>query len=405
MSSLAAARLSRLLPFVLAALSALGPFSIDAYLPAFPDIGLALRASQIEVQQTLTVYMLSFAFMVLWHGALADRYGRRGVLLVSTLTFAIASTVCALAPSIEWLWLGRGLQGLCGGAGMVVGRAVIRDLHAGAQAQRMMSRVMLIFALAPAIAPLVGAGLLALAGWRAIFVFLALFGLGLWLLCWRHLPETLPAEARQALHPVGLARAYRAVLTHPAFLLLSACVALNFSGFFLYVLSAPVFIMTHLGKGPADFGWLFVPAVTGMMMGSMLSGRVAGRWSSRRTIQLGFAIMLVAVLVNLVLAAQLPAGLPWSVIAIPVFTLGMALAMPSLSLLALDLFPMRRGLASSCQSFLQMGMNALTAGLLAPALWASTLSLASGMGLLLSLSLLLLFIWDRVLQGSTRRSS
>lgn len=402
MPSLSAVRPSPLLPFVLAALSALGPFSIDAYLPAFPDIGRALGASQIEVQQTLTVYMLSFAFMVLWHGALADRYGRRAVLLVSTLTFALASTVCALAPSIEWLWMGRGLQGLCGGAGMVVGRAVIRDLHAGAQAQRMMSRVMLIFALAPAIAPMVGAGLLAMAGWRAIFVFLALFGLGLWLLCWRHLPETLPVDARQALHPAGLARAYRSVLTHPAFVLLSACIALNFSGFFLYVLSAPVFIMTHLGKGAADFGWLFVPAVAGMMIGSMLSGRLAGRWTPHRTILTGFATMLAAVLANLLLAAGLPAGLPWSVIAIPVFTLGMALAMPSLSLLALDLFPTRRGLASSCQSFLQMGMNALTAGVLAPALWANTLSLASGMGLLLSLSLLLFFIWNRPVQVGPR---
>ena len=405
MFSPSAARLTRLLPFVLAALSALGPFSIDAYLPAFPDIGAALGASPIEVQQTLTVYMSSFAMMVLWHGALADRYGRRVVLLVSTLMFAIASTVCALAPSIEWLWIGRGLQGLCGGAGMVVGRAVIRDLHAGAQAQRMMSRVMLIFALAPALAPLVGAGLLALAGWRAIFVFLALFGLGLWLLCWRHLPETLPDAARQALHPVGLVRAYRAVLTHPAFLLLSACIALNFSAFFLYVLSAPVFIITHLGKGPADFGWLFVPAVSGMMLGSMLSGRLAGRWTPLRTIRFGFLIMLFAVLANLVLAASLPAGLPWSVIAIPIFTLGMALTMPSLSLLALDLFPQRRGLASSCQSFLQMAMNALTAGLIAPALWASTLSLACGMGLLLSLSLLLFLFWKRALSGRSRQGA
>src|SRR5690606_1751712 len=121
--------------------------------------------------------------------------------------FALASLVCALAPSIEWLRVGRGLQGVSGGAGIVVGRAVVRDLHEGPQAQRLMSRVMLIFALAPALAPMVGAGLLAMAGWRAIFFFLALFGLALAWATWRFLPETLAEEDRQPLHPLPLLRA------------------------------------------------------------------------------------------------------------------------------------------------------------------------------------------------------
>ncbi|HHW64151.1 MAG TPA: multidrug effflux MFS transporter, partial [Rhodocyclaceae bacterium] len=169
------------LAFMLAMLSAIGPFAIDAYLPAFPQIAVSLGATQLEVQQTLTVYMAALALMVLWHGALADRFGRRRVLLALTALFALASLICALAPSIEWLWVGRALQGVSGGAGVVVGRAVVRDLHEGPQAQRLMSRVMLIFALAPALAPMVGAGLLALAGWRSIFVFLAAFGS---FLCW-----------------------------------------------------------------------------------------------------------------------------------------------------------------------------------------------------------------------------
>ncbi|MBS0551533.1 MAG: MFS transporter, partial [Proteobacteria bacterium] len=157
-----------LLAFLIAALSAMGPFSIDAYLPAFPAMAASLGASQLQVQQTLTAYLLAFACMVLWHGALADRFGRRSVLLVSTAVFALASAVCAVAPSVEWLWAGRVLQGLCGGAGMVVGRAVIRDLHEGANAQRQMSRVMVIFAVAPAIAPMLGAWMLQAGGWRSI---------------------------------------------------------------------------------------------------------------------------------------------------------------------------------------------------------------------------------------------
>lgn len=383
------------LAFILAALAAIGPFSIDTYLPAFPAIAEALSASQVEVQQTLTAYMGTFAFMVLWHGALADRFGRRNVILAAMILFALASLVCALAPSIEWLWIGRALQGMVGGAGMVVGRAVIRDVFDGAPAQRLMSRVTLIFAVAPAVAPIIGGALLAVAGWRAVFVFLALFGALLGYLTWRFLPETLLPAARHPLHPVSLGRAYARVLGSGAFLLLAGALALNFNGFFLYVLSAPVFLMEHLRLGPQDFGWMFMPAVAGMMSGSALSGRVAERWPPQRTIVTGFVVMGAAALCNLTVGAFVPPGLPWSIAPIVGYTFGMALAMPSLTLLALDLFPARRGLASSCQSFLQVGINSLTAGALAPLLWGSTLTLAGGMAAFVALGGLAFLRWRR----------
>lgn len=388
------------LAWVLAALAAIGPFAIDTYLPAFPQMAESLGATQVQVQQTLTAYMATFAFMVLWHGALADRFGRRRVLIWATGLFAIASLLCAVAPSIEWLWVGRAVQGLCGGAGMVVGRAVIRDIHEGAQAQRLMSRVMMIFGIAPAIAPLIGGLLLAVADWRAIFVFLAFFGVALSVLTFRLLPETLPEEARQPLHPATLVRAYRGVLTNPAFLLLAFSVALMFNGFFIYVLSAPVFVMTHLGLGPQDFAWLFVPVVAGMMIGSGLSGRVAGRWTPVRAIAVGFAIMLAAASGSVVLAASEPLHRIWLVFPIAVYGVGMALAMPSMSILALDLFPLRRGMASSCQSFLQVGMNAFTAGVLAPFLWKSPITLAAGMCMFAALGLVGFLSWRRRYQSA-----
>ncbi|WP_332675451.1 multidrug effflux MFS transporter [Aromatoleum sp.] len=381
---------------VLAALSAIGPFSIDTYLPAFPAISVSLSATQLEVQQTLTAYMATFAFMVLWHGALADRFGRRAVILVSMALFAAASLICAFAPSIEWLWVGRALQGLVGGAGVVVGRAIVRDVYDGAQAQRLMSRVMMIFAIAPAIAPMIGGVLLAVGGWRAIFVFLALFSTALAYLTWRFLPETLPVAARHPLHPVTLGRAYTKVFGSGAFLLVAGAVAFNFNGFFVYVVSAPTFLIDHLGLGPQQFGWLFVPAVLGMIGGSALSGRIAGHWSSRRTIAVGFAIMIAASLGNVVVAAVLTPGVPQSVLPIGFYTLGMALAMPSLTLLALDRFPARRGLASSCQSFLQVGVNSVTAGLLAPVLWYSPLTLAASMAGFVGFGLFLFLNWRRV---------
>lgn len=378
---------------LLAALAAIGPFSIDTYLPAFPEMGAALGATQIEIQQTLTAYMLTFAVMALWHGALSDAFGRRRVIIVATSLFGAASLLCAFATSIEWLWAGRALQGMSAGAGMVVGRAVIRDVFDGARAQRLMSRVMMIFGIAPAVAPMVGGALLLAFGWRSIFVFLALFAAVLTWLAWRHLPETLPPEARQSMHPGRLFGAYRSVLGSGAFLLLAFALAFNFNGFFVYVLSAPVFVMEHLGLGPGAFGWLFVPTVAGMMAGSWLSGRVAGRWSGRRSIATGFAVMIVAVSLNVAHAALFAPSLPWSVLPVGIYTFGMALAMPSLTLLVLDLFPARRGLASSCQSFTQVGVNALTAGVSAPLLWASPLTLGAGSSVFVALGLLCFVVW------------
>lgn len=365
---------------LLAGLSALGPFSIDTYLPSFQDIGASLNATPLEVQQTLTAYMLPFALMSLWHGAIADALGRRRVLLVSLALFALASAGCVFATQIEHLWVLRALQGISAGAGIVVSRAIVRDLYDGAEAQRLMSHISMMFALAPAIAPVIGGRLQQWFGWQSVFVFLVAASFLVWFACWRLLPETLPEAQRQPLHPAYLARAYWHVLTSPAFLLACAGLAFNFGGFFIYVMSAPVFLMRHLGVPETGFFWLFGPAMMGLMSGAWLSGRFAGKITARQTIKRGYLIMGMATLCNVVLNLALPPALPWSVLPIFVYTFGMSVAMPSLTLLSLDPFPQQRGLAASCQMFLQSGFNGLLAGVLAPLLWGSTLTLACGMG-------------------------
>ena len=370
---------------LLAALSALGPFSIDTYLPSFHDIGASLNATPLQVQQTLTAYMIPFAVMSLWHGALADALGRRRVILVSLALFALASAGCVFATRIEQLWVLRALQGMSAGAGIVVSRAVVRDLYDGAQAHRLMSHITMMFALAPAIAPVIGGRLQEWFGWRSVFAFIALATLAVWLACWRLLPETLPPERRQPLHPGYLARTYWKVLSSPAFLFACGGLALNFAGFFVYVMSAPVFLMRHLGVSETGFLWLFGPAMSGLMSGAWLSGRLAGKLSLRQTILRGYLVMGVAALANIALNLWLPPALPWSVMPIFVYTFGMSLAMPCLTLLALDPFPNQRGLAASCQMCLQAGTNGLVAGVLAPALWGSTRTLAFGMGALMLL--------------------
>ena len=365
--------------YLLAAMAMLGPFSIDTYLPSFHAIGETLHATPLEVQQTLSAYLGAFAAMTLWHGALSDRFGRRRITLIALALFALASAGCAFATRIEHLWFWRAMQGVTAGAGIVISRAIVRDLYDGAQAQRLMSRIVMTFAIAPAIAPVIGGWLQTAFGWRSVFAFLVLSTATLWLACWKLLPETLPPEKRQSLQPAYLGRAYWKVMTSPPFLLACAALSLNFLGFFVYVLSAPTFLMTHLGLPETAFLWLFGPAMAGLMSGSWLSGRLAGKISAGRTIALGYAVMGGAAIVNLGINLTLSPALPWSVLPLFPYTLGMALAMPSLTILALDPFPAQRGLAASCQTFFQSGFNSLAAALIVPMLWGATLTLALGM--------------------------
>ncbi len=372
-------RSPRGLAFLLAGLSAIGPFAIDTYLPAFPAIAADLGATPIEVQQTLTVYLGFFALMTLWHGALADALGRRRVVLWSLAMFFATSIGCAMATRIEHLWLARALAGMCAGAGMVIGRAIVRDLFEGAQAQRLMSTIQLLFALAPAAAPVIGGAVFGLFGWRATFWFLSAYAGVLWLACFMWLPETLDPGHRRSLHPVRLARDYAHMFAHPALVALVIAVSMNFAGFFLYVLSAPAFLLEHLGVSPQGFGWLFGPTVAGMMTGSWIARRLAGHTAPMAQLRLAYTVMLAASLFNVVLNLAMPASMPWAVLPIALYNVGQAIAMPVLSLLALDLFPKARGMVSSCQGFAQSLTNTLAAGLVVPLLWGEPLHLAAGM--------------------------
>lgn len=361
------------------------------------EIGQKLHADAVAVQETLTAYMLPFAVMTLWHGAISDAFGRRRVILWGTALFALASAACALANSIEWLLVFRALQGITAGAGVVVGRAIVRDRYHGAEAQRVMSQITLTFALAPAIAPVLGGWLEVMFGWRAVFEFLVLFAGSCWLLCRRVLPETLPPERRQPLNPRFLLRSYFHVLLSRRFISLCLAITLNFAGLFVYVAAAPVFLTRHLHVPATGFLWLFGPATVGMAIGSLWSGRVAGRWSPRRTLLCSYLLMGAAALGNLGFHLAHAPMLPWSVAPVFLYVLGMSLSFPTLTLLALDLFPVQRGLAASCQAFIQMtGATLVTA--FAPLVWGSmnTLALTQTIVLALAFSALLAHGWSSI---------
>jgi DHA1 family bicyclomycin/chloramphenicol resistance-like MFS transporter len=387
------------LTFVLAALTWIGPFSIDAYLPSLPAIAESLHVSVAHVQQTMTAFLIVFAVMSLWHGAISDAYGRRRLTLISLVCFLLASLGCAMADNMHLLMFFRAMQGATAGTGMIVGRAIVRDLFDGAEAQRLMARVAAIFSIAPILAPVLGGWFQVWFGWRSIFVFMALLSGTLFLSCRHMLPETLLYENRQRLEPVFLFRSYWKVLTNMPFLAACGSMAFTNAGLFIYILGAPVFLMKHLHLKETEFIYLFLPISIALIAGSWMSSRFAGRISGRHTIFLGYAIAAFAAIGNFLLNLLVPPTLPWAIVPISVYVMGMSLAMPSLTLITLDLFPSQRGLASSCQGFISLAFNSVVSAFVALT-WATTLSLAVTMLLMLGVGVATIFTYFRLTRHS-----
>jgi DHA1 family bicyclomycin/chloramphenicol resistance-like MFS transporter len=252
------------------------------------------------------------------------------------------------------------------GAGIVVSRAVIRDLYPPADAQRMMSLVTIYFGVAPAVAPIIGGWLFVQLGWRAVFWFLAVVGVAIWLGVWRALPETLAKAQRQPFEVRHLMRGYVQLGGSRRFWLLALASGVPFNGMFLYVLSAPVYLGDLLGLAPTEFFWFFLLNIGGIMVGAWMSGRLAGKLSRRRQVRAGFIILIVATIANLIGNLGFTLTFPVALLPITLYSLGWALLVPAVTLMVLDLFPERRGMASSLQATVGSAANALVAGVAAP---------------------------------------
>ncbi len=364
------------LAVLLAVLGMLGPFSIDTYIPAFSGIAKSIGATPGEMQQTLSAYLFGFAFMNLFHGALSDSFGRRPVVLTGLAVFTLASLGCALSQTIGQLVAFRALQGLSTGAGIVVSRAVIRDMFPPAEAQRVMSQVTIYFGIAPAIAPIVGGFLFVHAGWHAIFWFLVAVGVALFAANWKLLPETLHPTQRQPFQVRHLMHGYWQLCSDPRFLLLALASGVPFNGMFLYVLAAPAFLGDHLQLAPTQFFWFFLLTIGGIMLGARASGRMAGKVPPKRQIRDGFLIMLLTSVVNVVANMLFEPHAGWALWPLAVFAFGWALMVPVVTLLVLDLHPERRGMASSLQAVIGSTANGVVAGIVAPLVMHSPLALA-----------------------------
>ena len=376
------------LAVLLATLGMLGPFSIDTYIPAFAGIATSLDATPLQMQQTLSAYLFGFAFMSLFHGALSDSVGRRPVVLWGLAAFTLASMGCALSQSIGQLVFFRAVQGLTTGAGIVVSRAVVRDMFPPAEAQRVMSQITIYFGVAPAIAPMIGGVLFAQLGWHSVFWFLTAVGLVLWAANYKLLPETLHVTQRQPLKVSNLMQGYWKLGLDPRFLLLALASGIPFNGMFLYVLSAPVFLGEHMALLPTQYFWFFVLTISGIMAGAFVSGRMAGRLAPKQQIKYGFLIMLSIAVINLLANVVFKAHVSWAMFPVAIFSFGWAMMVPVVTLLVLDLHPDRRGMASSLQAFIGASANGLVAGVIAPMVMHSTVGLAAASLAMLSVGLL-----------------
>lgn len=376
------------LTIVLALLTMVGPLGVDAYLPSFHAIGAAFGASPLAVQQTLSLYIAGMSVMTLFYGTLSDSFGRRPVMLASLVLFTLTSILAALSTSIGMLVAVRVLQGLSAGAGMVIARAMVQDRFQGGEAQRMMAMITMVFGVAPVLAPVLGGWLQATLGWRSVFWGLALFGAGLWAVSRRMLHETLPPGKRTPFDLRSITGNYLRSMASSRFMLMCAGIGLAFCGVPLYVGSAAAYIMDILHLPETAFGWLFMPMVGGLMLGSAAAGRYAHRVPAERMVRLGFVVMAFGVALSVVYTSLFVPAVPYAVLPFMFYTFGLSLASPSMTVIALSIFPDMRGLAASMQGFVQMALFALVSGLVAPMVfdsaaglaWTHALLLAAGIG-------------------------
>jgi DHA1 family bicyclomycin/chloramphenicol resistance-like MFS transporter len=376
---------------LLAALVMVSPFSVDTFYPSFPAIASEFALTDWQMQQTITIYMLPFALMTLVQGPLSDALGRRPVVLGGLLVYAAASVACVFAPSYGALLTFRALQGMSAGVGMAVGRAIVRDLHEGPEAQRLMSTITMIFGVAPALAPVIGGWIHVLLGWRSVFGFMVVIGLALVIVSYLKLPETHPPDRRVALHAGELARTVRTIASSGLFMLMAITTGADLATILMFIGAAPAIVLNHWGLGATDFAYLFLPVIVGIVGGAYLSGKLAGRIPGDRQIAYGFATTIGAVVLSVALHVFLePPPLLLQQVLITLAAAGVQLVIPVMVLRMLDLFPAVRGSAASVQTCVMLAIGAFVMGAVVPAINGSMLSISIGA---LTVSVLSFVIW------------
>ncbi len=347
---------------IMGTIVAIGPMSIDMYLPSLPTLQTHFGVSAAEVQFTLAAYFVGLALGQIAYGPIADRFGRRLPLLIGLGLYSVSSLLCALAPGIESLIGMRFLQAIGGCAGMIVTRAMVRDRFEPQDMARITSHLVLVMGVAPILAPLAGGQLLAWSGWQAIFVVLALFGAGCFALSWFGLPETLvqrgePLQWRRVVH------SYARLLSHRRFMGYTLAGGVATAGMFAYISGSAFVFIEVFGVSPQQFGWFFGSNAAGLIVASQLNRFALDRYRAERVLRAaltsyaGFGVVLV-------LCAVTGFGGVWGV-ALPLFACVSCLgfSFPNATAAAMAPFGDRAGMASAMMGTLQFSIAAVTGAL------------------------------------------
>lgn len=349
----------RRLAILLGALTATGPLAIDMYLPAFPAMATGLRAEPAEIQRTLATFFLGMALGQLMHGPLADRLGRRAPLIGGLALYAAASAACALVDTAGQLAALRFLQAVGGCAGVVVARAVVRDLFEEREAVRMMSAMMLAMGAAPILAPMLGGALLGLAGWRAIFGLLALYGAALALIAWKGLPESLPPSRRRQDGPLAVLVTYGSILRDRRFLSRILAGAATMGGLFAYLAGSPFVVMELHGLSPGMYGLVFGANAAGLIGMSQVAARLVRRHAPAILLRRMLAGSALSGLLVLGAAASGLGGLAGILVPLGAYIALLGAVLPLASALAMAPMGRAAGSASALIGSIQFGTGAL----------------------------------------------
>ena len=370
-------------------LSMIGPFSVDTYLPSFPDIERDFAISRALMTQTLGAYLISFAFATLFWGAIADWIGRKPVILLSVGSYLLASIACAVADSYEQLLIFRILQGVGIGGALISGRAMVRDFLPTREAQKVMAHAMMLFAVSPAIAPIIGGWLHEAFGWRSVFWFLAIYAGSIFIYAVFIVKESLPKQQRNSIHISKVTRVYISTLKQAHFVRLILINAFGFASFFIFVAGAPTLLMDILHFKPNQFYLLFVPVVSGIMVGAYVSSRLLNHLDSKQMINLFLSLMMLIAVTNVLLAYTVSLSPLRMILPLILYSFSIASIMPVLSIAILNCFPHNRGAASALQSFVQMGFNGITANLIVASLGANVINFSLAQLALASIAFIL----------------
>jgi MFS transporter, DHA1 family, multidrug resistance protein len=374
---------------LLAALTAIGPLTTDMYLPSLPDIARIFQVSAAQVQLTISSYLVGFAAGQLIYGPLSDRYGRKPVLLGANVLFFVATALCAAAPSNTLLIVARALQAVGGCGGIVLARAIVRDLYSGSRAGRELSLIASVMALAPVIAPLIGGVLHSAFGWRSSFILLAVFGIALTAAVWRSLPETMEKSGREPTSLTSTIRVFGRFLADANFVANMGLVVFSFGGLFAWI-SGTSFVLQNLyGLGPIEFGVAFAIGSVGYMSGAMLAARIVGPLGLDRTMGIGAgALAAGGLLMAAAVALKLPTALSL-IIPMAIYLAGMGLVLGQAIAGAMAPYKRNAGAASSLLGFTQQSGAALCGAVVGHLLGDSAWPLAGTVAILGCLSLVL----------------